>query len=81
MNNDKTEIILCGNKNRLKSIEIDNLNIGDEFISFSSNVRNLGVLIDENLSFDNHVSYLRKICYCDIRQISKLRPSKDNETI
>ena len=61
-------------KNRLKSIEIDSLNIGDEFVSFSSNVRNLGVLIDENISFDNHISYLRKSCYCDIRQISKIRP-------
>ena len=81
MNNDKTEIILCGNKNKLKSIEIDNLNIGDEFISFSSNVRNLGVLIDENLSFDNHVSYLRKICYCDIRQISKLRPFLEEKSV
>ncbi len=40
----------------------------------SSSVRNLGVLFDNNLSFDSHVSSICKTEFFHLKYISKLRP-------
>ena len=40
----------------------------------------INVLIDQNLSFNNHISYLRKYCYSELRKISFVRPFLDHSS-
>ncbi len=39
----------------------------------SSTVKNLGVVLDSNLSFDNHISHVTKTAFFHLRNIAKLR--------
>ncbi len=39
----------------------------------SSTVKNLGVILDSNLSFENHISNVRKTGFFHLRNIAKLR--------
>ena len=55
MNNDKTEIMACGTLVKLKQINIDSVTIGSENIALSDEVKDLGVFIDSNMSFIQHV--------------------------
>ena len=72
-NNDKTEMLLCGKKSMLNSINNNSATIGGETIIFSSNVENLGIVIDEHLSMDCAVSYIRKSCFRELGKIGKIR--------
>ena len=74
MNNDKTEIIVCGTLAKRKQVNFDSVTIGSESIALSNEVKDLGVFIDSGLSFDQHVSFLRKSCYFQLRKISSIRP-------
>ena len=80
MNCDKTEIMLCGTKSKLKNIDVDSVVICNDLISFSNNVKNLGFFIDQNFNLNLHVSNLRKKCYFEIRKISHLRPFIDEKS-
>ena len=80
MNDEKTEIMFCGTPAKYKNVDIDNVKIGDESISVTCEVRNLGVFIDSNISFNNHVSYLRKCCYRELRKISNIRSFIDEKS-
>ena len=73
MNTDKTEIILCGTSQKLNTLDINNVVIGDESVYFSPSVKNLGVYLDQNLNLNVHISNVRRSCYFEIRNISKFR--------
>ena len=79
MNSDKTEVMLCGTKSKLKDIDVDSVDICDDNISFSNHVKNLGFFIDQNFNLNMHVSHIRKSCYFEIRRISHLRPFIDEK--
>ncbi len=59
LNSDKTEILLIGPKNSTKNILDHNFQL-DGCTVTSSTVTNLGVILDSNLSFENHISYVTK---------------------
>ncbi len=39
----------------------------------SSTVKNVGVILDSNLSFENHISHVTKTAFFHLRNIAKLR--------
>ena len=74
MNNEKTEIMVCGTNAKRKLVNIDSVDIGGVPISLSDEVKDLGVFIDSSISFYQHVSHLRKSCFFELRKISSIRP-------
>ncbi len=59
LNSDKTEILLIGPKNSTQNLLDHNLKL-DGCTVTSSTVKNLGVILDSNLSFENHISHVTK---------------------
>ncbi len=72
LNSDKTEILLVGPKNSTQNLLDYNLQL-DWCTVTSSTVKNLGVILDSNLSFENHISNVTKTAFFHLRNISKLR--------
>ena len=73
MNNEKTEILLCGPKKYVESSDCDHICIEGENISFSNNARNLGVYFDCTFSMEHHVKQLCKSLFFELRKISHMR--------
>ncbi len=72
LNSDKTEILLIGPKNSTQNLLDYNLQLDGCNVT-SSKVKNLGVILDSNLSFENHISNVTKTAFFHLRNISKLR--------
>ncbi len=71
LNSDKTEILLIGPKNSTENLSGHNLQL-DGCPVPSSTVKNLGVVLDTNLSFENHISHVTKTAFFHLRNIAKL---------
>ena len=56
MNSDKTEYIMFGSQQQLTKINPEPLQAGPDVIELSNKVKYLGSLLDNTLSFDQHVS-------------------------
>ncbi len=72
LNSDKTVILLIGPKNSTQNLLDYNLQLDGCNVT-SSTVTNLGVILDSNLSFENHISNVTKTAFFHLRNISKLR--------
>ena len=79
MNGDKTVIMICGSKPKLRNIQIESISIDSDPIDISDHVRNLGFFLDKHLNMNVHVSNLRKSCYFELRKISHIRPFIDEK--
>ncbi len=72
LNSDKTELLLIGPKNSTQNLLDHNFKL-DGCTVTSSTVKNLGVILDRNLSFENHISHVAKTAFFHLRNIAKLR--------
>ncbi len=72
LNSDKTDILLIDLKNSTQNVLDHNLHL-DGCTVTSSTVKNLGVILDSNLSFENHISHVTKTAFFHFRNIAKLR--------
>ncbi len=72
LNSDKTEILLIGPKNSTQNLLDYNLQLDGCNVTYST-VKNLGVILDSNLSFENHFSNVTKTAFFHLRNIAKLR--------
>ncbi len=72
LNSDKTEILLIGPKDSTQNLLDYNLQL-DGCTVTSSTVKILGVVLDSNLSFENHISNVTKTAFFHLRNIAKLR--------
>ncbi len=81
LNDKKSEIIIFGPP---KFKEMISSNIAPLEIIVKNSVRNLGVIIDSTLSFDNQIKSVVKSSFYQLRMISRLKPIlsfKDLETV
>lgn len=53
LNDEKTEAILCGSKSNVEKSVVKSVIVGDAEITFSNSVRNLGLIMDNQLSIKN----------------------------
>ena len=63
LNSDKTECTLFYVRNKLKDTDINQLNIGNDVVTFVNKAYNLGMNVDDKLSMESHVSHLCKLVY------------------
>ena len=73
INPDKTEIILFYPKSLQDQVIIKGSFVEDDCIRHSEAVKNVGVWLDKNLSFDKHVNAIVSHCYKLIKNISRIR--------
>ncbi len=72
LNSDKTDILLIGPKNSTQNLLDHNLQL-DGCTVTPSTVKNLGVILDSNLSFEKYISNVTKTAFFHLRNIGKLR--------
>ena len=77
LNIPKTDVLIAQNSSIQLELPVD---VGDVTITPSKAVRNLGVIIDSNLSLEPHVSNLCKRAFYHIRRISQIRRFLDRDT-
>ena len=65
----KTQYILLGTRQQLA--ELDLVSLSHEFPTFvfSTSIRDLGVILDQELSFAEHISSLTRSCFYQLRQL------------
>ncbi len=76
LNSDKTDITYWTKKQYTESLGLDRCPVT------SSTVKNMGVILDSNLCFENHISNVTKTAFFHLRNIVKLRnmlPASDAE--
>ena len=76
LNVKKTELIILGSNQRLSQINDDdvNVNINDVKLNRVELCKHLGVLIDENLSWNNHVQHIVKNANSSLYMFKKAKP-------
>ncbi len=73
LNSEKTEMLIIRPKTSACNNLEHCLTLDGCSVNSSSSVRNLGVIFDNNLSFDSHVSSICKTAFYHLKNISKLR--------
>ena len=73
INADKTEVIVFTSQRNEKYVESISVNIGEENIKPSKCVRNLGAMLDTNMTMEKQIRSVCKSCYGQLRQISHIR--------
>ncbi len=84
LNSDKTEVILIGSKAVVSKLSGQLMDLDGDLIMPSTKVRNLGVLIDSTLSFNDHIGKVVKTAFFHLRNIARIRSSlsqQDVETV
>ena len=75
-NDDKTELIVISSKHQPRPA-IALIQVGEETINHVPTVHNLGVLLDQALSYDDHISQLCKSFQFHLKNIGKIRKYLD----
>ena len=76
LNDDKTEALLCPFPSSLRTSTVylpDSITLGSHNIPFSDSARNLGVILDSNLSMKKHVIKICRTAYFELKRISSIR--------
>ena len=73
LNDDKTEFIVFGTQNALRSVSEWTVSVGDVEVLPSRTVRNIGAMMDSALTMQPHVHSVIKSCYVQMRNLSKIR--------
>ena len=64
VNASKTELIVCGDRRQLSQIEMmPTITFMGEYLKPSSHVKNLGVIMDQNLSWNLHLKLISQRCF------------------
>lgn len=85
LNTDKTKFMLIGTPQKLSNISSAEENVKIKFngavIEQCNNIKCLGVIIDENLSWSHHVDYVCKKVYASLNMLRRVRPYVDENTL
>lgn len=77
LNTDKTEIIFFGKRHTLSKIDVSSVSLNGCSIPVSGSVRNLGVILDAELSFQKQAASVTSSCFYQISQLWQVRSCLD----
>lgn len=77
MNEEKTEIIPISTSQKLNSVNVGTIIIGNDLVPFSKKAKNLGVLLDNDMSMESYVNHICKVAYLELRRIGHIRQYLD----
>ena len=69
LNEDKTQVIWLGTRQQLDKVMVQDLNLPNAMVSFSTVVNNLGVLLDNQLTMTNQIAALSWSCFFHLAQV------------
>jgi len=75
LNADKTEFIWLGTRQQLAKVTVLPLLVKDQIITPLDKVRDLGVIIDGELTMERHVRNVVRSCFYQLRQLRSVRRS------
>uniref|UniRef100_A0A8P4G3E0 Reverse transcriptase domain-containing protein n=1 Tax=Dicentrarchus labrax TaxID=13489 RepID=A0A8P4G3E0_DICLA len=73
LNSEKNEILVLGPKNLRDSLSKDIVTLDGTNLASSTTVRNLGVIFDQDLSFNSHIKQTSRTAFFHLRNITKIR--------
>ena len=73
MNTSKTEFMIVGHRTQTDKCYVTSINVCGDIVTASSTVRYLGVLIDRNLSFEQHIKDKYRIASLNVYSIRQIR--------
>lgn len=71
----QTEFAIIGTWPQLAKVNIDSLTVGDYTIASSSEVKNLGFWLDNQLKMDKHINKICQAAFYHLYNIRKIRKS------
>ena len=80
LNEEKTEALLIGSKDNRELVGLKSIRVGDSNIEIMNKVRNLGLIIDSDLSMTAHINHVIKTCYFHLRRLGQIRHLITKET-
>jgi hypothetical protein len=81
LNPTKTEVIWLGAPRYVRQCPTGPLLVANVHITPSTQVRDLGVMVDSELSLVPHVNHVTSVCYYHIRQLRVLRRSLSTDAV
>jgi len=82
LNPHKTQYIWLGTRQQLDKLDSKSLSAEFPTFLFSTSVRDLGVILDQELSFAEHITVLTRSCYLrQIRVVSRSLSSSSTSTL
>ena len=81
LNENKTEYMLVGKKNNLRDLGIVNMNINGNNVHVADRVRDLGVLLDCNLTLSDQINSVVRIAGYHLRNIAFVKKYVDESSI
>ena len=73
LNSDKTEVIVFGPKNLRDMMSNHIVTLDGISLASSTTARNLGVIFDQDLSFNSHIKQISRTAFFHLRNIAKIR--------
>ncbi|XP_051811516.1 uncharacterized protein LOC110970601 [Acanthochromis polyacanthus] len=73
LNSDKTEVIVFGPKHLRNSLSKQIVTLDGITLASSTTVRNLGVIFDQDMSFNSHIKQVCRTSFFHLRNIVKIR--------
>ena len=74
LNDNKTEIMVCSTTSSQVYVDFDHLTLDDTDIPISQKAKNLGVILDNNISMEFQINNIVKQMNFEIHRISRLKP-------
>ena len=73
LNDGKTEFLIIGSRQQLEKVRIDMLSVGNIDIFPVSNAKNLGTIVDSNMSLTRHINQIAKAAFYQLHKIRRIR--------
>ena len=83
LNDSKTELLIIVTNQQLSKIDVENtfIEIGNSRIKPTKNVKNLGIIFDQTLSFNSHIKSLNQKSYYQLIRLQQLKKCIDRPTL